>query len=251
MYRNLLIVLAVTAALSLVVYAMKNWRSWAHKGKDAGRQAGEQLSEAIGSARETAAQRGPELRERADDLRHRATERADDLRERATDLRDRASDLGHSAAHTAADVTGGLIGSRSDRHYAMLGRTLVVDAPADRLAPILTDAVATAALFDPVPAAPEEHQAWVYSGLGDARLASIPANQPLPDGTTRPVAIVGITRFEVTMDSPQGGPAYHETVEQIVSALGTQGLTHREVQRDFTPGPEDGTDGPRTALPLS
>ncbi len=260
MWRSALIVLAVTVALSLVVHVARHWRSYLDRGKQAGYQA-------ASSARDAAERHGPALRDRAEDWRERGVDLAGEARTKAGDLGTRAGEAGRTAADKAgelgarasdlagrtadrvAGVGGGMSGTRAERHTEILGRTLVVDTPADELAPLLIETLDRTALFDPVVPAEGERLAWVYEAMGTTRLVAQAGSQPMPDGSEHPVTIIGVTRFDVVMDLPQGAPAAQESLDRIVEMLANRGLSYRELQREFTPGPDDLSEGPRAVVP--
>jgi len=135
-----------------------------------------------------------------------------------------------------------VMSARVGKQLATLGRTLVIDAPAERVGPLLTAAVKKAAFFDPGPGAPGEALAWVHRGVGTSRLAAV------PDASGR--TVFGCVEFEFVMRAPQGGEAVETAVGKVSEALQAEGIAFEVLVRTFTPGPSLSADGPRVADPL-
>lgn len=136
-----------------------------------------------------------------------------------------------------------VMSARMARQLATLGHTLVIEAPVERVGPLLTDAVKRAAFFDPQPPGPGETLAWVHSTVGTSRLAA------LPDAAGR--TVFGCVAFEYVMRSPQGGEAVETAVGKVAEMLAAQGIPFEVATRTFTPGPSLSADGPRSANPLA
>lgn len=144
------------------------------------------------------------------------------------------------AARTAGDaVTSSRVGHQLDK----LAQTLVIAAPVEQVAPVLTRAMEATSVLDPVATLPGESLAWAHSGLTDTRLAAI-AHE---GGTT----VFGVVAFEYAMRMPQGASAADQAVDRAREMLAEQGISVQVVNRSFDPGPTITADGPRVAQPFS
>jgi len=161
----------------------------------------------------------------------------------AADTLHRAADAARGAGDSARSAGTAVVSSRVDRQLQKIAQTLVIQAPVDRLAPILARAVEATAVLDPVPPQAGESLAWVYSSLADTRIT---ATQDEAGGT-----IFGVVAFEYSMRMPQGGSAVDLAIEKVREALAEEGIAFHLVSRRFEPGPTITADGPRAALPLA
>jgi hypothetical protein len=161
----------------------------------------------------------------------------------AADTMHRAADAVRSAGGSARSAGDAVVSSRVTTQLEKLARTLVIQAPVDRLAPLLGRAMEATAVLDPVPPSPGEGLAWVYSSLADTRIAATSDEA----GNT----VFGVVSFEYSMRMPQGGSAVDLAIDKASEALTEQGIAFHVVSRTFEPGATITADGPRTALPLS
>lgn len=161
----------------------------------------------------------------------------------ASDTLHRAVGAARGAGDSARSAGDAVVSSRVGRQLQKLAQTLLIQAPVDRLAPILAQAMEATAVLDPVPPQPGEGLAWVYSSLADTRIT---ATQDAAGDT-----VFGVVAFEYSMRMPQGGSAVDLAIEKARQALTEQGIAFRLVSRSFEPGPTITADGPRTALPLA
>lgn len=176
---------------------------------------------------------------------------------RARDAARTAAETARGAAGSATTVAKGTTGavrdmgtsvaaSHAGRQLRTLGRTLVIEASPQTLAPLLTEAIEATAVIDPVAVVAGETQAWVYSGMGDVRFSAVPATTA--SGTSG--TVFGVVSFEVDLGEPQGVSPAGQALEKVSRILAEHGIAYADVTRTFTPGPEDSTPGVRIADPL-
>ena len=186
-------------------------------------------------------------------------------REGATEQARRAKDAARTAAETARGAAGtastvakgttgavrdmgaSVVASHAGRQLRTLGRTLVIDASPQTLAPLLTEGMVAAAVVDPVTVAGDETQAWIYSGMGDVRFCAVPATTASGVAGT----VFGVVSFEYDLGEPQGVSAAGVALEKVSRLLADQGIAFADVTRTFTPDAEDTTAGLRVADPLA
>jgi len=161
----------------------------------------------------------------------------------ASDTLHRGVDAARGAGSSARSAGDAVVTSRVGRQLQKLAQTLLIQAPVDRLGPILARAMEATAVLDPVPPQPGEGLAWVYSSLADTRITATPDEA----GNT----VFGVVAFEYSMRMPQGGSAVDLAIEKVRQALTEQGIAFQLVSRSFEPGPTITADGPRSALPLT
>lgn len=186
-------------------------------------------------------------REGAAEQARRAKESARTAAETARGAAGTAGTVARGGSEVVREVGAFVVASHAGRQLRTLGRTLVVDASPQTLAPLLTEGMEAAAVVDPVAVAGDETQAWVYSGMRDVRFCAVPAITASGVAGT----VFGVVSFEYDLGEPQGVSAAGEALEKVSRLFADHGIAFADVTRTFTPGPEVTTAGPRIADPLA
>ena len=186
-------------------------------------------------------------REGATEQARRARDAARTAAETARGAAGAATSVAKGTSGAARDMGASVVASHAGRQLRTLGRTLVIDASPQTVAPLLTEGIDATAVIDPAAVAGDETQAWIYSGMGDVRFCAVPAITASGVAGT----VFGVVSFEVDLGEPQGVSAAGEALEKVSRILADHGITFADVTRTFTPGPEDSTPGLRVADPLA
>ena len=186
----------------------------------------------------------PSTRKAVMGARDRFTRRTGgDTVQRAADAARTAGGAARGAGDAARTAGDAVTTSRIGHQLHKLAQTLVIAAPVEQVAPVLTRAMEATSLLDPVATLPGESLAWAYSSLTDTRLAAI-AHE---GGAT----VFGVVAFEYAMRMPQGASAADQAIARAREMLAEQGISVQVVSRSFDPGPTITADGPRVGQPLS
>lgn len=186
-------------------------------------------------------------REGAAEQARRARDAARTAAESARDAAGTATTAAKGTTGAVRDLGASVVASHAARQLHTLGRTLLVDAAPQTVAPLLTQGMEEVAVVDPVAVTAGETQAWVYSGLGDVRFSAVPAVTASGGAGT----LFGVVTFEYALGDPQGVSPAGQALDRVSRLLDEHAITYAEFTRTFTPGPEGGGEGLRTADPLA